>query len=250
MVRKKGDRGADFAFLNKIRTSSGDGDEYKKKASQIGGKMMRVTGERVSMGIILMLILTVVFTYYEHDQTLHRTMITLHHIEHSGATNDTDAVFVERALRVGFRNIPGLCGYTYMNGTTVNLPPSPDSPTLCEDFKKLRRAESPEIRVCTGELCSVGTFDVRQRCRVRAYASMFLTLYIMLIWCMAVVSYALPVSALIVIPIERMVRFLGMLVKDPLGYQRTRAFHQFSAEEEWMLKETGWRKEVMDGMKT
>merc|ERR1740124_2118058 len=108
-------------------------------------------------------------------------MITLHHIEHSGATNDTEAVFVERALRVGFRNIPGLCGYTYMNGTTVNLPPSPDSPTLCEDFKKgrLRRAiESPEIRVCTGELCSVGTFDVRRRCRVRAYASMFLTLYI------------------------------------------------------------------------
>ena len=72
----------------------------------------------------------------------------------------------------------------------------------------------------------------------------------MLIWCMAVVSYALPVSALIVIPIGRMVRFLGMLVKDPLGYQRTRAFHQFSAEEEWMLKETGWRKEVMDGMET
>jgi len=67
---------------------------------------------------------------------------------------------------------------------------------------------------------------------------------------MSVLSYALPVSALIVIPIERMVRFLGMLVKDPLGYQKTKAFHQFVEEEEGTLKKTGWRKEVVDGMET
>jgi len=63
IIQEKGDQGTDFVFLKKICTLSGDGGKYKKKVSQIRDKMIKVTGKRVFMGIILILILMVVFTY-------------------------------------------------------------------------------------------------------------------------------------------------------------------------------------------
>jgi len=48
---------------------------------------------------------------------------------------------------------------------------------------------------------------------------------------MAVVLYVLPVLVLIVIPIDQIVRLLVMMAKDPMGYQRTRTFHQSLVEE-------------------
>jgi hypothetical protein len=55
---------------------------------------------------------------------------------------------------------------------------------------------------------------------------------------------------LVVVPIERMVRLLGMLMLDPLGYQSTPRYKKFVAEEDELTKNTRWTKEVLKGMET
>lgn len=46
------------------------------------------------------------------------------------------------------------------------------------------------------------------------------TLFILIVWIIAVTAFAGPVMTLVVEPIERMVMLLSMLMKDPLGYQK------------------------------
>ena len=51
-------------------------------------------------------------------------------------------------------------------------------------------------------------------------------------------------------PIERMVRLLGMLMKDPLGYANTVEFRNFIQEEEYFAEHSMWGKDVLSGMET
>lgn len=52
----------------------------------------------------------------------------------------------------------------------------------------------------------------------------------------------------VVEPIERMVRLLSMLMKDPLGYSSTRQYRKLKQEEDESADETMWPKEVLRGM--
>ena len=54
----------------------------------------------------------------------------------------------------------------------------------------------------------------------------------------------------VVEPIERMVRLLGMLMKDPLGYANTKEFRDFMREEENFNEQSMWGKDVLSGMET
>ena len=47
-----------------------------------------------------------------------------------------------------------------------------------------------------------------------------------------------------------MVRLLGMLMKDPLGYANTKEYRHFMQEEEDFAEHSMWGKEVLDGMET
>ena len=58
------------------------------------------------------------------------------------------------------------------------------------------------------------------------------TIFILMAWFLGVTALSGPVMMLVVIPIERMVRLLGMLMVDPLGYQDTLRFKKFRKEEE------------------
>lgn len=231
-----------------IRTTP-EGDEYKKKASQLGSKMMKVTGERVAMGIILILVVSVIFTYFEKDNSHPQTMITLHTIELSSLDSTTNQSHIDRALTTILTSTPSLYVYRPLNKTDLYNPVL-SATQRQHTLENFIRRERSNITICTANDCSTGLFDIRDDAVQTAWASFLLNFFIMLVWCMSVLSYALPVSALIVIPIERMVRFLGMLVKDPLGYQKTKTFYQFVEEEAGTLKKTGWRKEVVDGMET
>ena len=113
------------------------------------------------------------------------------------------------------------------------------------DYEKLRVRERLWVKYCSKEnsLCSIGFFDVRKRVQTAAYASLILTLLLILFLCIVVTSFSVPVSALIVLPLQRMVRFLGMLVKDPLGYERNPDFHKFVAEQERKSRTS----ELLDG---
>jgi len=55
---------------------------------------------------------------------------------------------------------------------------------------------------------------------------------------------------LVVTPIERMIRLLGMLTHDPLGYHNTSKFKQFVTEEYEIAKVTAWTTNVLSGMET
>lgn len=67
-----------------------------------------------------------------------------------------------------------------------------------------------------------------------------------------VVSNKISFSSLeqVVEPIERMVRLLGMLMKDPLGYANTKEFRDFMREEENFNEQSMWGKDVLSGMET
>lgn len=51
----------------------------------------------------------------------------------------------------------------------------------------------------------------------------------------------------VVEPIERMVRLLSMLMKDPLGYQDSPQYHQLKKEGEEAADESIWGKDVLKG---
>jgi hypothetical protein len=76
------------------------------------------------------------------------------------------------------------------------------------------------------------------------------TIFILLVWFFGVTAFAGPVMTLVVIPIERMIRLLAMLMMDPLGYQSTSRYKKFVAEEDELTKHTRWTKEVLKGMET
>jgi len=239
-----------FGNSNRAITNS----ELKRK-SMLGKSLMRITGNRVGLGIILTLIFTVLFTYYEFDASMSQTMITLHNIELGSTGNTTkDPIYVARALNVILLESENLHSYTSTYGVNYT------NNNYLPDYSQLRDRERSEIKICTpcstgnynctGCHCSTGKFNNRPKKRQAALASLILTIFIIVVWWTAVMFYSVPVSGLLVIPIQRMVMFLDMLVKDPLGYQKTSEYHQFVSDEEGMLIRTGWSKEHMDGMET
>jgi hypothetical protein len=54
----------------------------------------------------------------------------------------------------------------------------------------------------------------------------------------------------VVDPIERMIRLLDMLMRDPLGYATTKEFRIFMQEEDYFSENSLWGKDVLSGMET
>ena len=54
----------------------------------------------------------------------------------------------------------------------------------------------------------------------------------------------------VVEPIERMVRLLSMLMKDPLGYQSSQEFRKLKKEDDECAQQSMWPKEALKGMET
>jgi hypothetical protein len=83
-----------------------------------------------------------------------------------------------------------------------------------------------------------------------AVYTLLLVIFIVIMWYVAVSSFAGPIAALVIIPIERMIRILNMLVDDPLGYQRTPKYRQFVQESEDTELHSKWKKANLEGMET
>jgi len=99
-------------------------------------------------------------------------------------------------------------------------------------------------------MTSVGWFVYRQEQRNKAIVQLMSTIFILLLWLFGVTAFAGPVMVLVVLPIERMVRLLGMLMVDPLGYQNSSKYRKFVSEEDELTKNTRWTQEVLKGMET
>lgn len=97
---------------------------------------------------------------------------------------------------------------------------------------------------------SEGYFVIRQQQVEAAQIEIVATIFVLLIWFFGVAAFAGPIMTFVIIPIERMVRLLGMLMMDPLGYQSNFKFKKFLAEEDQIVKKSQWTREVLKGMET
>jgi len=120
----------------------------------------------------------------------------------------------------------------------------------------LRHSEMLNITICTlvnDDTCIAGSqsyFDISAGTQALAAVSLIFTVFVLLLWFFAVTSFVGPLMILVVIPIERMIRLLRMMMKDPLGYQSSKRYKAFTLEENDLTKNTFWKKEVLKGMET
>lgn len=97
---------------------------------------------------------------------------------------------------------------------------------------------------------SEGYFVIRDEQVQDAQIEIIATIFVLLIWFFGVAAFAGPIMTFVIIPIERMVRLLGMLMMDPLGYQSNLRFKKFLSEEDQIVKRSQWSREVLKGMET
>jgi len=214
----------------------------RRQESQVGSAMRELTGHRVAIFIILALILTVLFTYTESDATPLSIMVVLHmQVKHNMSINNRNVTLSAA------RDIVHLYHFKF-NGTSTSY-----STNLQDESEwPLRERESLEITVIDEETATttVGLFDQRNELRNSAFVEILSTMFIVLVWFFGVTAFAGPVMTLVVIPIERMVRLLTMLMLDPLGYQSTARYKKFVSEEDELSKNSRWTKDVLKGMET
>jgi class 3 adenylate cyclase len=211
-----------------------------RNESQVGSAMRELTGQRVAIGIIIALVLTVLFTYTEGNATRPSTMIVLF--------NQTGNVeFASKSLDAArSSSIPDLFEYKLANNITKVF-----DLTNGEVPSDLRDRETLRITVSGADKSTTtGMFAMREEKKEEALVLLLSTIFILLVWFFGVTAFAGPVMILVVIPIERMVRLLGMLMLDPLGYQSTSRYKRFVLEEDEITKNTRWSKEVLKGMET
>ena len=216
---------------------------YKRRnESQVGSAMRELTGQRVAIGIIVALLLTVIFTYTEQDATRPTTMIVLH------SQTRFDA-FANKSLNAArMTAVPDLFSYELANGEIVeyNVVEYGRTPNDLRPVERLRiTISTPDANVTT-----IGSFMNYSERREQAIVTILSTLFIVSLWFFGVTAFAGPVMVLVVIPIERMVRLLNMLMVDPLGYQSTSRYKRFVDEENEITKNTRWTKEILKGMET
>lgn len=224
------------------RDESDRGIAHKRRRneSQVGSAMRELTGQRVALGIIIALVFTVLLTYSENSFSRPATMIILH-----SQTEMED--FADRSLLAARdTSVPEMYSYVAANGKEYNF-------ELSDGFDPtdLRPREILQIVVedANGSV-TVGNFSNKSMQEDMAWVSILSTIFVLLVWFFGVTSFAGPVMILVVIPIERMVRLLEMLMRDPLGYQSTSRYRRFVAEEDEITKNTHWTKEVLKGMET
>lgn len=215
---------------SRFKSESGEGRD-----SQVGSDMRELTGQRVAFGVLFALVFTLIFTYTEADTTRQTTMIVLHR-----QTQNND--FRDRALEAAMSTTAGeLYKYQPVNETVIKY----------SNEDRLRDREKFQVTVTDSEDNeSIGWFTFDYQRKQGAWVELAATFFIIFLWFLGVIAFAGPVMSLVVIPIERMVRLLGMLIIDPIGYQSTARFKKFLIEEDALIKNTRWTKEVLKGMET
>jgi len=221
-------------------------NDPKDSRSQVGAAMRELTGQRIATGALLALCMTVICDWHEDDTTQVMTMLTLH-----GQT--ASAKFAELSVSTARSSvIPSLFKYTRANETSTIFSGTYDLSN--GDVNDLREREILSVDVTRkgSDVYTSGQFDYSQVTTDSARVELVTTILILFIWVLGVASFAGPVMTLVVEPIERMVRLLSMLMKDPLGYQSTPQFQQFKHEGDEIADKykSMWPKEVLKGMET
>ena len=170
-------------------------DKKKGSESQVGSAMRELTGQRVAIGIMIALFLTVIFTYVEYDTTRHATMVVL--MNQTGYEN-----FANRSIDAArSSSIPDLFSYTLATGG------DPMTFDVVEDGlhpDELRANERMRITVTDAfNRTTVGLFSYRNERQQEALVQLLSTIFILLVWFFGVTAFAGPVLILVVIPIGK-----------------------------------------------
>ncbi|KAG7368756.1 adenylate cyclase [Nitzschia inconspicua] len=214
--------------------------------SQVGTAMAEVTGQRVGLFILLSLLFAMLFTYVEFDSTKPSTMVVLH-----GQVIQTSAQTIARKAVETARlsSVPYL--YLFKSNSTYYGTDFSLTFNLSEyDVDSLRDREKMRIVINNTLGTSEGFFVVRQDTVQSAQVELIATFFVLLVWFFGVAAFTGPIMTFVILPIERMVRLLGMLMMDPLGYQSNLRFKNFLLEEDQIVKKSQWTREVLKGMET
>lgn len=134
----------------------------------------------------------------------------------------------------------------------------PDNDGMMEN---LRNREMTIIRVCHEDLDLKGTCNSKESSTIgilntktleheRAIFSLCLIIFFLLLWYVGVMSFAGPIQTLIVIPVERMIKLLRLMVKDTLGYEDSEQYKMFVKTTFQEEKQSNWRMSHLKGMET
>lgn len=231
-MNASGKRSGEFAPKSRFQSRTGKGLE-----SQVGSDMRVMTGQRVAIGTLLVLVVCVLCTYTEMSLTPVKTMVVLH-------TLTLNPAYRERALDAArSTSVPMLFEYKPANGIKLEFPtPGAYNPRRDRDIVNVTITDNSET--------SFGLFDNSRSVKEEAVVEIVATFFIIIFWFAGVLSFSGPVSLLVITPVEQMVRLLGMLSSDPLGYQSTPQFKRFLLDEDAISTNTRWSKEVLKGMET
>lgn len=124
--------------------------------------------------------------------------------------------------------------------------------------KRLRKRERTVINVCYGieDSCEQNQpftkviINSKKKEKDRSIFSLSLILFFVILWYVGVASFAGPIHYLIIIPIERMIKLLNMMVKDTLGYESSDDYKRFVRINLQEEKMSNWRHEILNGMET
>lgn len=239
-------RVANDSFDGKNNHASTGRDKSGTRAdSQVGTAMAEVTGQWVATIILIGLVLTILFTYHERDATRPSTMVVLHGQMTSGGNKS----MAQRALNTSVTSV--ISGLYYYRGESIMSDETVDfyfDPGM--DVTRLRQREKLRIVIKDARGKTEGVFENKQETNDEALVELLMTIFVLLVWFMGVTAFAGPIFVLVIKPIERMIRLLGMLMVDPLGYQTNAAFKKFMFEEDALVKNSQWTKEVLKGMET
>mmetsp|Transcript_20885 Transcript_20885/g.45261 ORF Transcript_20885/g.45261 Transcript_20885/m.45261 type:complete len:875 (-) Transcript_20885:15-2639(-) len=221
-------------------------NKSKDSRSHVGAAMRELTGQRVATGILLALIVTLICNWYEEDTTKVMTMLTLH-------SQTANAKFAEFSVNIARASvIPTLFNYTRANEMSTIFSETYEL-SNGNNLNDLREREIliVDVRMNGSDVYTYGKFDNSQVTIEHARVELVTTILILIVWVLGVASFAGPVMTLVVEPIERMVRLLSMLMKDPLGYSSSPQYRELKQEDDEVSdKSMMWPKEVLKGMET
>eukprot|EP00590_Aulacoseira_subarctica_P006681 CAMPEP_0172436226 /NCGR_PEP_ID=MMETSP1064-20121228/71613_1 /TAXON_ID=202472 /ORGANISM="Aulacoseira subarctica , Strain CCAP 1002/5" /LENGTH=684 /DNA_ID=CAMNT_0013184623 /DNA_START=1290 /DNA_END=3344 /DNA_ORIENTATION=+ len=210
------------------------------KSSRVGSAMIDLIVRHVGVVILATLLLTMVIIVADDSyqlETVQRTMLTLHN------QTQGNPLYSGMALDVARTIIPYMYQYVFVNGTTVTFP-------IAYDVSILGPYDFLNVTVDSPSGSTSGVFILREAHVCGAIWWSVVSLFVMFLWYLGNIGLIAPVFTLVFIPIERMIRLLSMLTEDPLGYQMTDTYKEFVEEEDDIVKNSWWEKDVLEGMET
>lgn len=165
-----------FAPKSRFQLQSRPGNGLE---SQVGRDMRIATGQRVAIGILLVLVFTVLFTYTESSLTRVRTMVALH-------TLTMNPLYRELSLEAAVQSsVKMLYEYKPANGTKIELANS------LVNSSQLRSRDIMNITI-KGDASEIsfGLFDNSKSVKEEAIVEIVSTFFIIIFWFLGVLSFS------------------------------------------------------------